>query len=124
MALPRGEQHAGGKMPTRYLSDAALARLVGYPETIAEEDLVTFFRLEEDDLRWVREHRGGANRLGLSLQLCTLPWLGFVLDDLSAAPAPALRRLADHLGVEPGALASYGGWEDRTRRDHHREVLG
>ncbi|MDQ4130780.1 MAG: DUF4158 domain-containing protein, partial [Actinomycetota bacterium] len=111
-------------MPTRYLSDAELARLAGYPETIADEDLVTFFRLEDEDLRWVRERRGGANRLGLALQLCTLPWLGFVPDDLSAAPAAAVRRLAAQLGVEPDALAYYGGWEDRTRRDHLREVLG
>ncbi len=66
----------------------------------------------------------GEGRNGLALQLSTLPWLGFVPDDLSSPPAAAVRRLAAQLGVEPDALASYGGWEDRTRRDHLREVLG
>ncbi len=60
-------------MPTRYLSDSDLARLSGYPETIADEDLVTYFRLADEDLRWLQaEHRRAANRLGLALQLCTL----------------------------------------------------
>ena len=45
-------------------------------------------------------------------------------DDLFAAPVTAVRRLATQLGVDADALASYGGWEDRTRRDHLREVLG
>ena len=75
-------------MPTRFLSDAELARLSGFPEHIASEDLVTYFRLEPDDHRWiVSEDRGETNRLGLAQQLCTLGWLGFVPDDLVAHPS-------------------------------------
>ncbi len=71
-------------MPTRFLSDAELAQLSGFPTEIAAEDLVTYFRLEESDRRWlIGEHRGAANRLGLGLQLCILAWLGFVPDDLT-----------------------------------------
>jgi hypothetical protein len=111
-------------MPTRFLSDAELARLSGFPTEIDDDDLVTFFRLEGEDLAWLgREHRGPANRLGLALQLCTLPWLGFVPDDLGSAPESAVERLAAQLGVDVGAISDYGGWKERTRTEHLREVL-
>ena len=61
-------------MATRFLSDAELPRLSGYPEAIADEDLVTYFRLDAEDLRWLRaEHRGPANHLGLALQPAPCP---------------------------------------------------
>ena len=71
----------------------------------------------------VSGHRGAANRLGLAVQLCTLSWFGFVPDDLRAAPAAAVDRLAGQLGVDRGALSHYGGWQERTRTEHLREVL-
>lgn len=40
-------------MPIRYLSDAELARLSGWPEEIADEDAVTYFTLTGDDLGWL-----------------------------------------------------------------------
>lgn len=111
-------------MPSRYLSDAELARLSGYPAEVADEDLIAYFTLSGADRRWVRErHRGPANRLGLALQLTTLPWLGFIPADLAAAPAAAVARLAGQLDVDPAAIAGYGGWREETRREHRREVL-
>jgi len=72
----------------------------------------------------LEDHRGPGNQLGLlALKLCTLPWLGFVPDELTAAPAAAVGRLADQLAVDPGALAGYGGWNNRTRTEHLRQVL-
>ena len=37
-------------MPVRFLSDAELARLSGWPDEIADEDPVTYFALTGDDL--------------------------------------------------------------------------
>jgi len=37
-------------MPVRFLSDAELARLSGWPDDVADDDLVTFFTLTSDDL--------------------------------------------------------------------------
>jgi len=71
----------------------------------------------------LEDHRGPGNQLGLALQLCTLPWLGFVPDELTAAPAAAVGRLADQLATGPGALAGYGGWNNRTRTEQLRRVL-
>ncbi|MGV9383941.1 DUF4158 domain-containing protein [Nonomuraea sp. NPDC003707] len=62
-------------------------------------------------------------RLGLAVQLATLPWLGFVPDEVSSAPPVAVARLAERLGVVPTALAEYGQRE-QTRSDHLRLVSG
>ena len=55
------------------------------------------------------------------VQLCTLPWLGFVPDDVASAPPAAVARLADRLGVVPAALSSYGQ-RAQTRSDHLAKV--
>lgn len=65
--------------------------------------------------------RGARNRVGLGVQLCALPWLGFVPDAVAEAPAAAVNRLAVQLGVPAGALGGYGARE-QTRTDHLRLV--
>jgi hypothetical protein len=62
---------------------------------------------------------GGPARLAVTL--CTLPWLGFVPDKVSAAPPVVVARLADQLGVDPDALRSYGR-RAKTRTEHLRLV--
>jgi Domain of unknown function (DUF4158) len=57
--------------------------------------------------------RGAADRLGMLVQLRTLPWLGFVPNDVRPAPPTAVARL----GVDPAALSSYGR-RAQTRSDH------
>ena len=65
----------------------------------------------------------GRNVLGVAVQLCTLPWLGFVPDDVAAAPAAVVGRLSQRLGIAMGELRGYGERE-QTRTDHLREVAG
>ncbi len=55
-----------------------------------------------------RRARGAPNQLGLGLQYCTLPWLGFVLDDPATASPTAVHCLSDQLGVDAGVLVDYG----------------
>src|SRR6478752_556692 len=63
-----------------------------------------------------------ARRIGwAAVTLCTLPWLGFVPDDVGAAPAVAVARVAGHLEVDPGVLRHYGR-RPKTRTDHLRLV--
>src|ERR1035438_8761556 len=52
--------------------------------------------------------RGPVDRLGLAVQLSTLPWLGFMPDDVTAAPLVAVARLAERLGLGPAVLEGYG----------------
>ena len=51
-------------MPVRFLSDAELARLSSWPDEVADEDLVTYFTLTDDDLSWLRAKVRAENRLG------------------------------------------------------------
>ena len=60
--------------------------------------------------------------LGAAVQLCMLPWLGFVPDDVTAAPAAAVARLSEKLGIPVGELRGYGSRE-QTRTGHLREVI-
>ena len=111
-------------MPVRYLSDPELARLSGWPDEIADVDVVTYFTLSTDDLSWLTGYNRQHNRLGV--QLSTLPWLGWIPDDPVGCPPIALDRLAQALGVAPATasalLAEYGAWQGRTRREHRARV--
>ncbi|MBP2192169.1 hypothetical protein BJ987_005070 [Nocardia goodfellowii] len=83
-------------MATRVFADEELARLREFPE-IGREELFRFFTLSPADLAFVDpgRGRGPADRLGIAIALCTLPWPGFVPDRVVSAPPVAVARLAD-----------------------------
>ncbi len=109
-------------MATRdVFSEQELARLRGFPE-ITRAELIRYFTLTSADEGFVGRFLGQRNVLGASVQLCTLPWLGFVPDDVSSAPPEAVARLAERLGVASAQLRGYGE-RAQTRTDHLREVL-
>ncbi|MEV0086667.1 DUF4158 domain-containing protein [Saccharopolyspora sp. NPDC050642] len=103
-------------------ADEELERLRGFPE-IGRDELFRFFTLTPADVDFVDpgRGRGPADRLGLAVALCTLPWLGFVPDKVSTAPPVAVARLADQLGIDPVELRSYGR-RAKTRTEHLRLV--
>jgi Domain of unknown function (DUF4158) len=103
-------------------ADEELERLRGFPD-IGRDDLLRFFTLTLAGVAFVDpgRGRGPADRLGLAVALCTLPWLGFVPDTVSEAPPVAVARLADRLKVNPVALRHYAGGA-QTRTDHLRLV--
>lgn len=103
-------------MSTRdVFSEQELARLRGFPE-ITSEELIRFFTLSSEDEAFVRSMRRAATMLGVAVQLCSLTWLGFVPDDVAAAPWAAVTRLAERLGLAAGELVGYGG----SGTDSHR----
>ena len=108
-------------MATRdVFSDAELAQLRGFPE-ITRAELIRYFTLTDADEAFVRKFRGQGNTLGAAVQLCALPWLGFVPDEVRSAPAAAVARLSERLQIPVGALRGYG-LREQTRTDHLREV--
>lgn len=103
--------------PGRFLSDAEIERLEGWPEAIDPEDLARYFLVDGDDLGFVRQQHSPAGQLGVGLQLCALRWLGFVPSDLTAAPPEAISALAGVLDVPPRAIFDYAV-RPQTRREH------
>lgn len=105
-------------------TEEQLDRLRSFPD-IDKDELIRFFTLTKADVAFVDpgRGRGPVDRLGPAVQLCTLPWLGFVPDDIQAAPQVAVARLAERLGLDPAVLAAYGK-RDQTRSDHLRLVAG
>jgi hypothetical protein len=105
---------------TRVLADEDLEALRGFPE-IGREELARFFTLTPADVAFIDpgRGRGPADRMGLAAALCSLPWLGFVPDDVAAAPQAAVVRLAGQLQVDPDALRLYGR-RAKTRTEHLR----
>ncbi|MDQ6803649.1 MAG: DUF4158 domain-containing protein [Actinomycetota bacterium] len=93
--------------PGRFLSDAEIERLGAFPQQIERGDIVRFFSPVGDDLTFVRTQRGAPNQLGIALQLGALQWLGFIPDDLTAAPAEALAALGSVLDVPPRTIFDY-----------------
>ncbi len=91
------------------LTEEELMSLRRFPE-IGREELFRFFTLTPADAAFVDpgRGRGPADRLGLAVALCTLPWLGFVPDDVTSAPRSAVLRLAEQFRVDPDAIGSYG----------------
>jgi len=90
-------------------TDEELEGLRRFPE-IGREDLFRFFTLAPADVAFVDpgRGRGPADRLGLAVAVCTLPWLGFVPDEVASAPQAAVVRLAEQLHVDPARSARTG----------------
>jgi hypothetical protein len=109
-------------MAARMFSEDQLEQLRSFPD-IGKDDLIRYFTLTPADIAFVDpgHGRGPADRLGLAVQLATLPWLGFVPDEVTAAPPVAVARLADRMGLEPAVLEGYGQ-RAHTRSDHLRLV--
>ncbi|MGI8412241.1 MAG: DUF4158 domain-containing protein [Solirubrobacteraceae bacterium] len=109
-------------MPSRILSDREVEQLASWPVEVARSDLAAFFTLSLEDLRWVRSFRSPhakPDRLGLAVQLCALPFLGFIPAELRATPAEVVERLANRIGVPPEELARYVELVcDRSRREY------
>jgi hypothetical protein len=89
---------------------------------VPSEDLAAYFTLSDRDLIQVRRQRGGPNRLGFALQLCTLRYLGFMPDSMHSVPPAVLAHLALQVGTPHESLMGYG---DRpyTRTDHLQDVM-
>ncbi|SDG69828.1 Transposase and inactivated derivatives, TnpA family [Lentzea fradiae] len=89
---------------------------------LGRDELIRHFTLGSDDRAWLEgAARGSGNRIGMAVQLCALPWLGFVPDDVTAVPAAAANRVGVQLGIPIADLAGYGA-RAQTRTEHLRVV--
>lgn len=109
-------------MPTRFLSDADREALSTWPRDIARSDLVAYFDLDRNDIRWIREYRPQTNQLALALQLAALPFLGF-LPDPTDAPTEVVSYIGEQIGVPSAALGAYMTTGKRDLQRHTAAVV-
>ncbi|MBV6697734.1 Tn3 family transposase [Kitasatospora aureofaciens] len=108
-------------MTTKVFSDEELEALRSFPP-IGKDELIRFFTLTPADEAFLRKFLRPQTVLGAAVQLCTLPWLGFVPDEVTAAPPAAVGRVARQLGLPAEVLRGYGASREQTRTDHLRQV--
>ncbi|MDJ0799663.1 MAG: Tn3 family transposase [Calothrix sp. MO_167.B12] len=108
-------------MPGQFLTQAEREKLSSFPPHPTEDDIIIFFGLTASDLNLINKRSGDYNRLGYALQLGTLRYLGFVPDDLQAAPFSIVNYLAQQLQVNPSCLVLYGKRE-KTRTNQLQQI--
>ncbi len=94
-------------MAAKALPDDELEQLSTWPPEVARSDLAAHFTLSVEDLRWIRSHRGAAERIGLAVQLVGLGFLGFVPINLASTPREVVGFLAGQVGAAPATFARY-----------------
>jgi len=108
-------------MPRRELLTAAQRfQLFAFPDD--ESELIRLATLSAEDFAFVRQHRGGHNRLGIAILMIYLRFPGRVLGPAERPHAPIIGIVAAQLGVTPAVWDVYAS-RDETRREHLQELL-
>ncbi|MER5625088.1 DUF4158 domain-containing protein [Streptosporangium sp. NPDC002544] len=68
-------------MPVEFLSDREMAAYGRYGDSVPQVDLELCFYLDDRDRELVADQRGDHNRLGFSVQLATVRYVGRFLTD-------------------------------------------
>ncbi len=108
-------------VPVEFLSDQEAAAFGRYGGSVPLADLERFFYLDDADRKLVAGQREDHNRLGFSVQLATVRYIGrFLADPLEGVPAEVIDFLAGQLKIaDPSCLKRYA-----LRKPTHREHAG
>jgi TnpA family transposase len=109
-------------MPVEFLTDDEAAAYGRYASTPSQEELDRMFFLDDADRALIARRRGEHTRLGFSLQLTTVRYLGTFLPDPLDVPTVVLQRLAGQLQIaDPSCVKRYA--ERRITPFEHREEI-
>ncbi len=109
-------------MPGDFLTDAqaqAYGDFVGPP---SNQQLSSYFHLDDADRQRIYVRRGAHNKLGFALQLTSVRFLGTFLAEPTAVPSNVVAYVAAQLGIRDVAcLADYAA-RPTTAREHAAEI--
>jgi hypothetical protein len=109
--------------PVSLLGAERLARYGRYAQDPSREQLARYFRLEGEDLRFVRRWHGDHNRLGSAVQLGTVRFIGRFLPHPPDVPEIVIVYVADQLDVDPGCLSGYSQGRQANRHRKHARAI-
>jgi TnpA family transposase len=108
-------------MPVGFLTTEQRERYGRYHGKHSMLELSRFFHLDDADLALVLQKRGDHSRLGFSLQLTTVRFLGTFLEDPTDVPPAVVNTIAKQLGItDANCLSAYQ--ENRLRWSHTAEI--
>src|SRR5260370_25374360 len=110
-------------MPVMFLSDLEAASYGRYGDSVPQADLEGFFYLDDAGQALVAGLRGDHNRLGFSVQLTTVRYIGrFLADPLEGVPAEIIDYLAGQLQIaDPSCVKKYAQ-RQQTHLDHAGKI--
>jgi hypothetical protein len=110
-------------VPVEFLSDQEAAAFGRYGGSVPQADLERFFFLDDSERLLVAGLRGDHNRLGFSLQLATVRYIGkFLTDPLEGVPSEVIDFLADQLQIaDPSCVKRYAV-RAQTHREHAEKI--
>ncbi|MFG2004833.1 Tn3 family transposase [Spirillospora sp. NPDC048911] len=109
-------------VPDTNLTDdeaAAYGRYAGVP---SQADLERVFFLDDEDRALIDRRRGEHMKLGFSLQLVTVRWLGAFLEDPLDVPTVVLDFVAEQLEIADPSTAKRYIERVKTKLDHQWEI--
>ncbi len=94
-------------MPASFLTTEQRTRYGRYSETYSATELARLCYLDDADLALASRKRSDYSRLGFTLQLTTVRFLGTFLEEPIAVPHSVLHSVARQLGIsDVGCLSS------------------
>jgi hypothetical protein len=107
-------------MPRRsVLTDTEVQELLAFPTS--PEEIAQYYTLSEEDIVFIRQHRGNPQRLGFAVLLCTMRYPGIVPNTGVEVPEPVLKFIASQLEIDVSAWSQYAK-RSPTRREHLLEL--
>src|SRR5687767_5190953 len=99
------------------LSDRQREFLLNGHHSLRRREMIRYWYLSKEDIRFINLRRRDHNRLGFAAQLCLLRYPGWPLGPNEIPPTNLVEFTAAQLGADPDEIRAYPTW-DETRREH------